>query len=265
MIDLSQVRVLGGPPDPLFFPKTARLDSFGVVPGTMFLRTSGQTQWPPVDIDGNGTLDQAATLWIFLQIGGQWYAAGAERLRPAQVNGTKPNAHASEGGLSTLIGNGWFGDHHPHPIRGYNPAVGEVIGVMVAAGDSRLGLNAPLRARTDVICVEWRAGEAMREVWREGAAGGVGDPPPVVVDPPPAPPAGPDPALQALQQALATALVTQHELVTRVAALEADRSALQAGLAALQTTVAEVDARKIPTRTRPFRIPFGGTVTLALE
>lgn len=248
MIDLSQVRVLNGGREPLDFPPAARLDAFGVVPGTMYLRTTGTAGWPSVAIDDSGALVQAATLWIFLQIDGSWYAAGAERLRPTQLNGTKPNAHPQYGGLSTLIGDGWFGKHDS-PIRGRNPAFGEVIGVMVVAGNTRFGTDTPVRERTDVVCVEWREGAIMREVWREGSA--------IVPVPPPTPP--PSPVDDSWKAAYLTLLRTVDTLTTRVqqlsdevlAAREAhalDHHEGTASLEGLSARVGALEARPVPTQ-----------------
>ena len=65
MIDRTQVQVLGSDPSVLTFPRTARLDAFGLVPGTMAIRTSGTENWPEVDgtlsRDAQGGTDQSRT------------------------------------------------------------------------------------------------------------------------------------------------------------------------------------------------------------
>lgn len=180
-IDLSQVTVVGSDPSALTFPRTARLESIGIVPGRMSIRTSGTDNWPGTD----GTMDrdaQGGTLWVFLNINGRWHATGAERLRRYQVNGDKPVADPSQGGLGTLIGQGWLFDGGRWGIMaGRNPKPGERIGVMVVAGSTRSDFNVPLRARTDILVVTWPDAQGKMPfdvVWREGDGGDVQPPPP---------------------------------------------------------------------------------------
>ena len=44
-IPVSQVKVVGSSATVLGFPATAQFDSFGLVPGTMTIRTSGTAHW----------------------------------------------------------------------------------------------------------------------------------------------------------------------------------------------------------------------------
>jgi hypothetical protein len=151
MIELSFVRVIGSDPACLLFPVTARLNVFGAVDGYIRLSTTGTDSWPSVDIDNDGRPDQAATLWVFLRINGQWYATGAERLRPSQVNGMKP-----QGSPATLIGGGWLYDVARWGIMaGYNPDPGESVGVMVVSGSTRSDNQTPVKARTNILEVAW--------------------------------------------------------------------------------------------------------------
>lgn len=189
MIDLSQVKVLGGAAGVLQFPASARLTSFGIVPNAMEIRTTGTESWSPVPLDANGTT-QLATLWVFLFVNGQWCAAGAERLRPSQVNGVKPVAEPAAGGLSTLVGNGWLYDvNRWHEMANYNPKPGEAVGVMVVAGSTRSDDKTPTRARTQVIVVEWpgsAGANPMKVLWQEGqpaAEPAPNEPPPVPEEP----------------------------------------------------------------------------------
>lgn len=211
-IPLNRVQVLGSNPAALSFPVTARLESFGVVPNRMTIRSTGTSAWPPVPV---GDAQQSATLWVFLNINGQWYASGAERLRPNQTNGDKPVADPSQGGLSTLIGGGWLYDAGRWgPMAGYNPKPGEHIGVMLVAGSTRSDDRTPLQARTGVVEVIWpdAAGRSpMMEVWREGDTVTPG-PTPV-----PTPTPMPQPDLQPIYQELATLRAWIESVHTAVA------------------------------------------------
>lgn len=194
MIDLSAVRVLNGNPHVFGLPVTARFESIGLAPGTMTIKSSGTSGWPMVDIDGQGP-SQAATLWVLLSFDGQWYAAGAERLRPGQLNGTKPEAQPQYGGLETLIGDGWFGKHDI-PLRNARLRRGQPVGFCLVPGSTRFDTQIPVQGRSDVIVVEWpdaNGANPLREVWREGSAAPAPATAPVVT--PPA--AIPDPSWQA--------------------------------------------------------------------
>ncbi len=81
-IPLASVKVVGSNPAVLNYPTTASLDSFGVARGQMTIHTTGTETWPAVAIEPGGEPAQSGTLWVFLRIGDQWYATGAERLRP---------------------------------------------------------------------------------------------------------------------------------------------------------------------------------------
>lgn len=223
MIDLNAVHALGGAEFALQFPPRARLASFGIVPNAMTIRTEGTDAWTPVVLDADGTT-QLATLWIFLKINGQWCAAGAERLRPSQVNGVKPVAEPGAGGLSTLVGNGWLYDANRwHEMAGYNPKPGEAVGVCVVAGSTRSDDRTPTRERTQVVVVEW-PGEAganpMRVLWEEGQAGSEPTPAPEPV-PASQPPAG-EPAAPSAYVPPSLDLSPLLEALTRIAVAAED-------------------------------------------
>lgn len=151
-INTGTVTIEGtGAPAVFGFTKTASFLSFGIVPGTMFISSSGTDSWPAVSIDA-GPPVQKATLWVLEYINGAWYAAGAERLRPEQVNGSKP-----EGNPSTVIPNDWLYDSGRWPTMAhYKPHPGQRVGLMLVAGDTRApGNNTPVMERSNIIEVAW--------------------------------------------------------------------------------------------------------------
>lgn len=189
MIDLKSVVVLNGNPQVFGLPVTASLDRIGLVPGTMTIASTGTANWPPVSIEGKEGPedDQAATLWVLLPFGGAWYAAGAERLRPSQLNGTKPEAQPQYGGLETLIGDGWFGKHDP-PLKNARLTVGQLVGFMLVPGSTRHDTRISFQGRSNILVVKWPdayGANPMEEVWREGQT--VVVPPPVITTPTPVP------------------------------------------------------------------------------
>lgn len=168
-IPLTEVRVVGSPPV-LHFPITCRMDSISIVRGSMTISTRGNSSsWPAVSID-SGPPVQSATLWVLEQIDGVWYGAGAERLRPNQVNGSKPEAE-DDGAVGRLIGNGWLYDPNRWgPMGNYNPPAGAHIGFVVVAGSTRSDSQTPVQERCDVVEVIWPAGNGSNPlpiVWRE--------------------------------------------------------------------------------------------------
>ena len=167
MIDLASAIVRNSDPACLKFPVTATLHSFGLVPGEMRIQSSGAERWPAVAIDASGELTQAATLWVFLQINGRWYATGAERLRPTQVNGEKP-----EGEITGLIGRDWLFDAGRwQEMASYTFTEGKTFGVMLVAGDSRGVGRIPVQERSNVLELKWPGPQGrlpLEEVWREG-------------------------------------------------------------------------------------------------
>lgn len=274
--DLSQCEVKGSDPSVLAFPRTARFESFGVgVPsapgrtdGYIDVRTSGTDHWPAVPVPPYTDPSQSGTLWIFERIGGRCYATGAERLRPTQLNGHKPQGSAGD-----LIGTGWLYDvNRWGPMAGRNPQPGERIGLMVAAGSTRSDNNTPVRERTDVIEIVW-PGAAGRDpveiVWREGENAPPAAPGPSQTST--APPAGPtvDQGTIAALAAQVTALTGTVEAIRewadgRFAAEHDERAALASRAATLEQRVDLVERRPTPAlqchgyiNLIVVRIPFG--------
>lgn len=152
IIAFDDVIVVGSDRDVFGYPEAAVLGVFNLRDGEMEIQTSGTDAWPTVRVGADDVHPaQAATLWIFLRIAGQWYATGAERLRPEQLHGGKP-----EGDARTLVGSDWLYDPNRWgPMAGYNPAPGEWVGVMVVAGSTRSDHQVPVQARTNVLMYRW--------------------------------------------------------------------------------------------------------------
>jgi hypothetical protein len=105
------------------------------------------------------TAQQQATFWVLAQIGGQWVAAGMERLRPNQQD--KPEGSERSGFIAGFVEGRNFG-----PFNGHTFQQGERIGVMVVQGDTRLNNNAPLRERS--LVVEMAFPPSGEILWEEG-------------------------------------------------------------------------------------------------
>jgi len=246
-IDLATVKIVGGAEGVRGFNPTASLDSFEVKRGGMTIRTSATAGWPAVAIETGGEPVQSATLWVCTRPQGAWVCAGAERLRPNQLNGTKPEAE-DPGAVETLIGGGWLYDSGRwKEMAGYNPAMNTPIGVFIASGSTRSDEQYTVHERTKLQIRTWPTGELL---WTEGQDAPV---PPVVV-PPVVPPAPQD----------------LSEIFRRLDALDARLSALAAGVPAdqkpavelLQNDVADLSRRLNETEAK--KIPVGCDVKATL-
>ena len=193
MIPLEQVKIIGSAPEIMTWPATGRLTHFGVVPNRMTIQTTGTDNWPSISPDPHDRDGQAGTLGIFLNIDGQWCLTGAERLRKYQLNGNKPVADPAQGGLSTLVGQGWLFDAARWPMMaGHNPQPGEHVGFVVFAGSVRSDHTVTVRERTQVIETVWppaSGADPFEIVWEEG-------------EPLPRPPLSPKEDLKAILEAI---------------------------------------------------------------
>jgi hypothetical protein len=178
MIPLSEVQVVNGPNDVLSFTPTSRITELEFRRGSLHLRHSKETSWPPVMIE---TAEQQATFWVLAQIGGQWHAAGMERLRPNQQD--KPEGDDPTGFIAGFVEGRNFGAFNGHTFQR-----GDRVGFMVVQGDTRLNTNAPLRERS--LIVEAAFPPDGRILWTEGDPV-VPDPLPLPLPPPPPAPTTP--------------------------------------------------------------------------
>ena len=159
---LSDVTIVSSP-DVRSFPVTSRLTSLSFRPGNFHIDHTRRGMWPPVQIDPDGTT-QEATVWVFFHIGGQWYATGGERLRPGQADKMLDNP--------SQIGPGWLYDPGRWGVMtGYVPSPGELVGFMVVAGSTRSDDHVIVRERTGVVLVPFPADDVSTEfppfAWQE--------------------------------------------------------------------------------------------------
>lgn len=116
------------------WPVTATLRA-SVSGGTVKLDYDKARVWPEVD-------GVCANPWAIVNIGGRWYAATFEYLRPGQKS--KPSY--------TLDGS--HGDHFKtEPLSSWRPQSGEVFGLMVS-GLCRGGLS-NVKERSNICIVRW--------------------------------------------------------------------------------------------------------------
>ncbi len=156
MIPLSEVQIINGPNDVLSFTPTSRITELEFRRGSLHLRHTKETSWPPVMLE---TAEQQATFWVFAQIDGRWVAAGMERLRPNQQD--KPEGEDPTGFIAGFVEGRNFGRFNGHAFQR-----GDRVGLMVVQGDTRLNTNAPLRERS--LVVEMAFPPDGKILWTEG-------------------------------------------------------------------------------------------------
>lgn len=134
MIPPASVIVLNSPSGALAWAQTATLtvlDWSAAGVSVTFSKQTGVGRWPDILFPGSDDPTQTLqyTLWGFLQVAGQWYASGVIQFWfGLDRNGGPPSGMA----------NNWFYDPGRWgPMSGHQPAAGETIGMMVAAGDQR--------------------------------------------------------------------------------------------------------------------------------
>jgi hypothetical protein len=162
MIPIDRIQPINGPNDVFTFPATAEISELAFKPGGLRIVHSRQGLWPPVHIDGKQSADDAqeATLWVILQIDGNWVGAGMERLRPRQTD--KPEPNDPLGFVSEWVSGRNFGPFNGHAIKNGDP-----IGLMVVAGSTRLGAMFTVKERSKVIEMSYPP-TGGQPVWVEG-------------------------------------------------------------------------------------------------
>lgn len=187
-IPIDQVQVFASPTSPQVrsWPATAQITDLKFTPAGVhvaFTKQDGPDRWPDVVPPGwTGPLQY--TLWLVLNVNGQWCASGIIEYW-----------HGLEAGggnvvVDNQIARNWVYDGRWGPMAGHQPAVGEHVGFFVTAGDQRGKDVHQVAERSSIIEIEWPASTgAPRVVWTEGALATppVFTPPPPVVAPPPAP------------------------------------------------------------------------------
>lgn len=118
-------------------------------PGLLSLSISSLAAWSAIPINIGGA-DQAATIWLFLQISGAWVGAGAERLRPNQTTKVENTLYSRWPG-------DWFYSSPFGPLTGIVPTAGQAAAFMVTAGSTRLDNRTNVQERTPVVQFSWPA------------------------------------------------------------------------------------------------------------
>jgi hypothetical protein len=144
-LDLANVRFHSSP-DVRSWPVTSQITELRLRPGTLHLRHTREVEWPDVPYE---TTTQESTLWVFVQIDGQWHATGAERIRPNQFDKPEPDR------VSQWIKEWLYNAQMWGPMANYVPAPGELVGFMLTAGIQRAGDASIVKERSNVVLVQY--------------------------------------------------------------------------------------------------------------
>jgi len=155
-IDLSQASVYNSPPDIAAWSDTTAITELDFTSSGVhvtFDKSSGPNRWPDVTPPGwSGPLQY--TLWLVLNVGGQWDTSGIVQFWYGL------SASGGDVTQGDQIAVNWVYDGRWGPMEGHQPAVGELVGFFVAAGNER-GVTdtsqAPVVERSNVVVVPFPA------------------------------------------------------------------------------------------------------------
>lgn len=153
-VNLTTATVENSPADIATWPATSKITRLDLTPNGVhieFTKRDGAGSWPDVPAFGPGPgHDLEYTLWIVIQVNGTWYTSGCiQYWRGLDANGGPPSGYAAN----------WYYDAiRWGPMVGHQPAVGEMVGFFVAAGNER-NVTVPdptqiaVEERTNVVLV----------------------------------------------------------------------------------------------------------------
>ncbi len=164
-IPVDQVKVVNSP-NVLSWPVTTTITRLELRSTGVHAEFTKQNDWPNVTPPGwQGPLQY--TLWLFLNIGGDWYASGIIQFwRGLDVNGGDVTAN-------NQIALNWVYDDRWGPMVKHQPAVGERVGFMVSAGNARGQDDHVVAERSNIVEIGFpaTAGTVYPPfLWVEGSA-----------------------------------------------------------------------------------------------
>ena len=221
-IDIDRLQIQNSP-DVRGWAPTATISKIEFWRGAgLHIEFDKRAAWPDVVPPGwDGPVQH--TVWLLLKIDGRWYGSGViECWRDRQSTDDDDVTENNQ------IARNWLYDGRWGPMQGHQPQPGELVGVMVTAGDARGKDVHGVAERSRIVEIAWpsSSGVSAPFVWVEGAggAGGAGG------ENTPAPS---DPASLAVQpvlpaQDVSPVLAQLSILITKVDALAKDEDEFHA-------------------------------------
>ncbi len=152
MLDLQSVHIVNAPDVRNWTATTSitQLSFDGAVTRINFTKRDGPGRWPDVTPPGwSGPLEY--TLWLFVQVNGQWVGSGFIQF----WNGRDGSGSPSDPDVPSVYDKHWYYSPRWIPIYGHGAIVaGERIGFMVTSGNARdsVGPYGP-QERSNVVVV----------------------------------------------------------------------------------------------------------------
>lgn len=239
-IQPAAVKVAGSP-NVLAWPATTRIQRLEIAAQGVRVTFDRCASWPGVTPPGwDGPL--VFTLWLFENIGGDWYGAGIIQFW---------GCDQYSGGTiyqDNQIARNWVYDNRWSSMVGHQPAPGERIGFMVSAGNARGQDDHVVAERSDIVELLMPTAAATYPPAPFAAVEGAYIPPPVVVTPPvivapppvyvPPPVVAPAPLPATDLSPVMTALATyQASINAQLVELRAQLAAAAADVAAFRAEV----------------------------
>jgi hypothetical protein len=145
-IDLSTVTILNSP-DVRDWPVTATILAIDCQLAGVNVEHSkrhGADRWPDVALDGSGG-PVSFTLWLFKQIGGQWFGAAAFEF-------WETREHTGDS-IFRVLQDAFYDANRWGVLSGQAFAPGERAGFMVSAGDARPVVSDSVHERSNIVTI----------------------------------------------------------------------------------------------------------------
>ena len=145
-INLNTATIHNSPGDVASWAVTTKLSVLNLMPSGAHVEFDKESSWPEVVPPGwSGGLQY--TLWIVLNINGQWHASGCIEYWKG--------LYESGGPVSQYAQNWYFDPIRWAPMSGHQPAPGEQVGFLVTSGDARNNGPNIIRERSNVVLVSF--------------------------------------------------------------------------------------------------------------
>jgi hypothetical protein len=151
----ENAKIYNSPPDTASWPVTTQITQLDIRPDGVsiaFSKKDGPGRWPDVTPPGwDGPIQY--TLWLALNINGQWYASGIVQFWYGL------DASGGDVTRDNQIAKNWEYDARWGPSAGHQPAPGEAVGFLVTAGNARGVFDASqsVRERSNMVIVPFPA------------------------------------------------------------------------------------------------------------
>ena len=129
-IDPGTVTIVAADPNALNWPETTQITA-GSWDNTWNVDFTTEGAWPQCLANASQGTDIQFTIWLFLNINGQWYGSAFERNYYQDTNSGGPGTPFKQ------FPDNWYYDQRWAPMFGHILQPGEEIGIMVTNGNQR--------------------------------------------------------------------------------------------------------------------------------